>query len=92
MAAHHGSVQKEDRNIESVAASQEGIAVDIDYIDGWQWGRAAQGMKLGEHLVAQLAVVAMDDREAWYVRSAACRNHQESDPTNDAGRLVRSWL
>jgi hypothetical protein len=85
VTANNTAVEKEDRHIEPVTPLQHGIAVDIDDFDGGQLGRAAQCLQLGQHLVAQLTVVTMDDGETWWVD--ATRAHPSGgDP------LVRSWL
>jgi hypothetical protein len=34
MAADDGAVEEEDRDIEAVAALEDGVAVDIDNVDG----------------------------------------------------------
>jgi hypothetical protein len=70
-----------------MAALQNGVAVDIDNIDGREWGRTAKGVELGQHLVAQLTVVTMDD-----CQTQGVRGHAKAALPNDAGRLVRSWL
>jgi hypothetical protein len=63
MTANDAAVEKEDRDVQAVATLQDGIAVDVDDFDGRQSRRASQCVELGQHLIAQLAVVAMDDRE-----------------------------
>jgi hypothetical protein len=39
--ADDASIEKEDGDVESVAALQDGIAVDVDYFYGRQRGRTA---------------------------------------------------
>ncbi len=61
MPADNASIEQEHRDVESMAALQHGVAVDIDNIDGREWGRTPKSAQLGQHLVAQLTVVTMDD-------------------------------
>jgi hypothetical protein len=58
------AIQEQHRHIEAVPALQNGVAVDVDHFDGRKRSRASQRMQLAQHLVAQLTVVAMDDRQA----------------------------
>jgi hypothetical protein len=67
--ADDAPVEKKDRNIESVATLEDWVAIDVDDFDGWQRGRASQGVQLAHHLVAQLTVVTMNDSETWRVGS-----------------------
>jgi hypothetical protein len=69
MPADDAAIEEQYGDIESVATLEDGIAIDVDNFDGWQRGRASQGVQLGQHLVAQLTVVTMDDRETWRVGS-----------------------
>jgi hypothetical protein len=73
VAADNASIDEEYRDVESVAALQYGVAVDIDNIDGREWSRAAKSAQLGQHLVAQLTVVAMDDCQTQGVRGHVSR-------------------
>ena len=59
--ADNASIEKENGYVESVAALQDRIAIDIDDVYGRECGRSGQGAQLGQHLVAQLTVVTMDD-------------------------------
>src|SRR3569833_601815 len=63
MSANDRAVQKQDGDIDSVAALEGRIAVDVDHVDGWERKRSSQRAELGQHLVAELTVVAMDDRQ-----------------------------
>ncbi len=51
-----------------MAALQNGVAIDIDNIDGREWSRTPESVQLGQHLVAQLTVVTMDDCQTHGVR------------------------
>ena len=64
MAADNAAVEQEHGNIEAVTALEDGVAVDIDDIDGRKGCGAAEGVELTQHLVAEVTVLAMDDREA----------------------------
>jgi hypothetical protein len=59
--ADNASIEQKNGNIESVAALQDRVAVDIDDVYGRECGRGGQCEQLGQHLVAQLTVVTMDD-------------------------------
>ena len=61
MPADNASIEQENGDVKSVAALQDRIAVNIDHIYGRECGRSGQGAQLGQHLVAQLTVVTMDD-------------------------------
>ncbi len=63
VAADDAAVQEQDGDVESVAALQDGVAVDVDDFDGRQLRGSAEDLELGQHLVAEVAVVAMDDCE-----------------------------
>ena len=64
MAAHDGTVQKQDRHIQPVAALQVQVAVHVDDLHRRQRLPPPQGSQLCEHLVAQLTVLAMHYGEA----------------------------
>ena len=64
MTADDTAVEQKYGNIEAVAALEDGVAVDIDDIDGRKGCGAAEGVELTQHLVAEVTVLAMDDREA----------------------------
>ena len=59
--ADNASIEQENGDVKSVAALQDRIAVNIDHIYRRECGRSGQGAQLGQHLVAQLTVVTMDD-------------------------------
>jgi hypothetical protein len=46
-----------------MAALQDRIAIDVDYVDWWEWKCASERVQLPQHLVTELTVVAMDDRQ-----------------------------
>ena len=64
MTTDHTAIQEQHRDVEAVPALQNGVAIDVDHFDGRKRGRTSQRMQLAQHLVAQLTVVAMDDRES----------------------------
>jgi hypothetical protein len=64
MATDDGPIQEEDRDIQTMAASQGRVTVDIDHLDRWQGCRARQCPQLAQHLITQLTVVPMDDSKA----------------------------
>jgi hypothetical protein len=57
------AVQEQDRDVESMAALQDWIAIDVDYVDWWEWKCTSERVQLPQHLIAELTVVAMDDRQ-----------------------------
>jgi len=67
VAGDYAAIEEQHGDIEAVAALEDGVAVDIDNVDGRQGCGAAEGVELAQHLVAEVAVLAMDDREAWGV-------------------------
>jgi hypothetical protein len=67
VSADNASIQQENGDVESVAALQDGIAVDVDDVYGRECGRSGQGAQLGQHLVTQLTVVTMDDCQTWCI-------------------------
>jgi len=74
VAADYAAVEQQHGDIEAVAALEDGVAVDIDNVDGRQGCGAAEGVELAQHLVAEVAVLTMDDREAWGV-GTHCREN-----------------
>jgi hypothetical protein len=46
-----------------MAALQDWIAIDVDYVDWWEWKCTSERVQLPQHLIAELTVVAMDDRQ-----------------------------
>jgi len=71
--ADNASIEQENGYVESVAALQDRVAVDIDDVYGRECGRSGQCAQLGQHLVAQLTVVAMDDCQTQGVRGHVSR-------------------
>jgi hypothetical protein len=57
-------VQEQHWDIQSMAALQNGVAVDVDDFDGGQRNRATERFQLAHHLIAKLTVVPMDDLQA----------------------------
>jgi hypothetical protein len=66
--ADNASIEQENGDVKSVAALQDRIAVNIDHIYGRECGRSGQSAQLGQHLVAQLTVVTMDDCQTRCIR------------------------
>lgn len=64
MAADNAAVEQKHGNIEAVTALEDGVAVDVDDIDGREGCDAAESVELAQHLVAEVTVLAMNDREA----------------------------
>jgi len=64
MSADDSAVQKQDGDIESVAALQDRIAIDVDYVDRWEGKRSSERVQLRQHFIAEFAVVTMHDRES----------------------------
>ncbi len=68
MFANDSAVQEKDRDVEAMAASQGRIAIDVDYVDGREGERAPERMQLPQHLVAELTVVTMNNRESRFAQ------------------------
>lgn len=68
MFANDSAVQEKHRDVEAMAASQGRIAIDVDYVDWREGERAAERMQLPQHLVAELTVVTMNNREARFAQ------------------------
>jgi 23S rRNA G2445 N2-methylase RlmL len=64
MAAHDGAIQEQHRDIQSIAALQFRVGIDIHHLQGRQWRFTSQPGELRHHLVAQLAVLTMHEGEA----------------------------
>src|SRR5580658_11212882 len=64
VAADDTAVEQQHRHVEPVAARQLRVAVDIEHLDGWQLDLAAERGELREHLLAQLALLAVHDRDS----------------------------
>ena len=66
MAADHGAVQQQHRHVQAVAAGQLRVGVDVHELDGRQRQRlrAAEQLELREHLLAQPAAFAVQQRRA----------------------------
>ena len=64
MAADDGAVEEKDWDIKAVAALEDGVAVNVDDVDGRQGCGVAEGVELAQHLVTEVAVLAVDDGEA----------------------------
>lgn len=61
VAAHERAVQQQHRHIESVAALQLLIRVDVDNLDRRQRHAGTEDGELAEHLLTQCAVVTLHD-------------------------------
>lgn len=64
MTANNGTVQEQDRNVESMTALQNRVAVDIDDLNRRERNDAPKRPQLAQHLVAKLTVVPMHDCES----------------------------
>lgn len=63
MTAHHGAVEQKHRDVQSVATDELGVAVHVHDLDGGKpqlrRQRSGKRLEVGEHLVAELAILAM---------------------------------
>ena len=64
MPANHAVIEQKYGNIKTVTSLEDRVAVDVDDIDGGEPNRVTEGVELSQHLVAKVAVLAMDEREA----------------------------
>lgn len=68
MFTNDSAVHEQDGDIESVAALQGRVAIDVDYVDGWEGKCASERMQVPQHLVAELTVVTMNNRESRFAQ------------------------
>lgn len=59
--AHHRAIQEQHGNVKAVAPRQHRVAIHVDDIDGRQRELAPERGELREHLIAQVAALAVDD-------------------------------
>ena len=72
MAADHLPAQKQHWNVQPEAPLQPGIRIHVDPVDGRQPHRARKRGKPDEHLLAELAVAALNDGQSggvWRLRA-----------------------
>jgi hypothetical protein len=72
MFANDRAVQKQDGDVESVTASKGRIAIDVDYVDRWEGKRSSKRAQRGQHLVTELTVVTMHDRQMRATQEEPC--------------------
>jgi hypothetical protein len=60
MAAHDRTVEKQHRDIEPVAALEGGVPVHVHQLNRRQRDRPPELLQLRDHLLAEMAVAAMD--------------------------------
>ena len=63
VAADDHAIQQQHRHIEAVTATQLRVRIDVDYLEGRQRQRTAERGEVREHLITQLTVAPMHDRE-----------------------------
>jgi len=63
VTAHNGAVEEQDRDIQAMAADQLRVRIDVHDGDGGQLGLSPEGFQLGNHLVAQFAVLPVHHRQ-----------------------------
>lgn len=63
MSADHRTVQQQDRYIQTVSALELRVRIYVDHLERWQWQASAEGGELFQHLIAQLTVAPVHDRE-----------------------------
>src|SRR6516164_8923393 len=64
MSADYRAVQQQHRHLEPVTALQLRVRIDVDHLEWRERQRAAEGGKFREHLLTQLTVASVHDREA----------------------------
>lgn len=64
VTTHDAPVQEQHRDIQSVTALQNRVAVDVNDFNGGERNRTTERFQLAQHLIAELTVVAMNDLEA----------------------------
>ena len=63
MSADYRAVQQQHRHLEPVTALQLRVRIDVEQLEGRQRQRTAELGELSEHLITQLTVVPVHDRE-----------------------------
>ena len=58
------AIEQQHGDVQSVAARELGVGVHVDDLDRRQLARAAEGSERREHLVTELAVASVHDRQA----------------------------
>lgn len=79
--AHHGTVEEQDGDVQAITAGQFRIGIDVHDADGGKRDPASQGLELGHHLIAQIAVLPVYHRQVglgwpilgWHFNDAAGR-------------------
>src|SRR5580765_219124 len=64
VAAHHRAVQQQHRDLEAVAPQQLRVRIHVQHLNRRQRALTGEPAELGEHLLAELAVVPVHDGEA----------------------------
>ena len=64
VAADDAAIEKQDRNMEAMAPRQLGVAIDIHNFDARQRHAPAERFELCQHVLAQLTILAVHDRDA----------------------------
>lgn len=64
MAAHDRAVEQQHRDVEAMTAPENGIGIDVDELEGRQRERTGERGEILRHDLAQLAVVALHQRQA----------------------------
>ncbi|HZO22422.1 MAG TPA: hypothetical protein VFB37_07930 [Steroidobacteraceae bacterium] len=59
VTADHGAIEQQNGDIESVPAQKLRIAVDVHDLDGREALAATKRIQLSQHLIAEIASVAM---------------------------------
>jgi len=61
VAANHRTVEEQDRDVQAISPHELWVCVHVDDIDDGQPNCASQGLQLGHHLIAQIAVLPVHD-------------------------------
>ncbi|HEY4215393.1 MAG TPA: hypothetical protein VGM84_28230 [Steroidobacteraceae bacterium] len=64
VATDYRAIQEQDRDIQAVSTLKNGVRVDIDDLDRRKRHPRRQLLEFRDHLIAQVALVAMNDRQS----------------------------
>ena len=64
MPAHYGAIEEQYRDIQAIAAQKLRVGIDVHDTDRRQRDSAPEGLELGHHLIAQVAILPVHHRQS----------------------------
>jgi hypothetical protein len=61
VAAHDRAIEQQHWDVQTMPASERGVAIHVHHVYGRKRHPTSERLQLREHLIAELAVVAMHD-------------------------------